>query len=212
MEVRRNRSLRSCFPLSTETLLDCFRVFVHGLVGEADEDRNSDNQRQAHRNRVRLTRRLGRLMFERSWFSSLSIASTRVGLEPSPRIGVRHSLHQFADFRFRYSFATISAFTASRTAPPHAAIAWSAATSSRSVSACGLGAALRDMDGSELTGRSKCSHFVLVESGAPKYRLRPQPKSCQPRNQALPHHQKLPDGQVGDSYDGGAERRGRATA
>ncbi len=27
--------------LSTETLLDCFRVFAHGLVGEADEDRDS---------------------------------------------------------------------------------------------------------------------------------------------------------------------------
>jgi hypothetical protein len=27
--------------LSTETLLDWFRVFAHGLVGEADEDRDS---------------------------------------------------------------------------------------------------------------------------------------------------------------------------
>jgi hypothetical protein len=40
--------------------------------------------------RARLTRRLGRLMkwtFERSWFFSFSIASTRVSLEPSPRVG-----------------------------------------------------------------------------------------------------------------------------
>jgi hypothetical protein len=28
--------------LSTETLFDCFRVFAHGFVGEADEDRKSD--------------------------------------------------------------------------------------------------------------------------------------------------------------------------
>jgi hypothetical protein len=30
--------------LSTETLPDCCRVFTHGFVGEADEDRNSDDQ------------------------------------------------------------------------------------------------------------------------------------------------------------------------
>src|SRR5580692_6436200 len=30
--------------LSTETLLDCLRVFKHGLVGEANKDRNSDDQ------------------------------------------------------------------------------------------------------------------------------------------------------------------------
>src|SRR5450755_4733188 len=54
--------------------------------------------------RVRLTRRLGRLIkwtFERSWFFSFSIASTRVSLEPSPRVGVRNSLHQLANFRFQ---------------------------------------------------------------------------------------------------------------
>jgi hypothetical protein len=44
----------------------------------------------------------------------------------------------------RNSFATISALSASRTLPPHAAIASSAAVSSRSTSACGLGATLAD--------------------------------------------------------------------
>ncbi len=34
--------------LSTETLQDCVRVFAHRLVGKADEDRNGDDQQQAH--------------------------------------------------------------------------------------------------------------------------------------------------------------------
>jgi hypothetical protein len=35
---------RSKIQLPTETLLDCLRVFAHGLVGESNEDRNSYNQ------------------------------------------------------------------------------------------------------------------------------------------------------------------------
>jgi hypothetical protein len=51
------------------------------------------------------------------------------------------------------SLATISAFTASRASPPQAAMAWSVATSSRSASACGLGATSCGISGSELTRR-----------------------------------------------------------
>lgn len=54
--------------------------------------------------RVRLTSRVGRLMswaFGRSRLFSSSIALAGIALEPSARVGVRHSLHQFADFRFQ---------------------------------------------------------------------------------------------------------------
>jgi hypothetical protein len=54
--------------------------------------------------RVRLTRRLGRLMkwrFEGPRFFSFSIALAGIGLESSPRVGVRQGLHQLADLRFQ---------------------------------------------------------------------------------------------------------------
>src|ERR1700733_12545288 len=51
-KLRRLISLTGFSPmarlLSTETLLDCVRVLVDRSVGEADEDRNGDNQQQGH--------------------------------------------------------------------------------------------------------------------------------------------------------------------
>jgi hypothetical protein len=99
----------------------------------------------------------------------ITFASLKSSVPVAARISARHCALQLRTSASRYSFVTSSAFTASRALPPHAAIAWSAVASSRSASGWGWA-------GAGWHGRfrlDRCSHYVLIESSAPKRRFPP---------------------------------------